>query len=108
MGAPAMIYEHRTYTVAHGLMDEYLLRYETHALPLQQKHLGRLVGFFVTDIGPLNQVIHIWAYDSFEHRAAVRGEAAAKGIWPPEPNLSDFYRRRDSILCRPAPFSPLG
>ena len=30
MGAPAMIYEHRTYTVAHGLMDEYLLRYETH------------------------------------------------------------------------------
>ena len=31
-----MIYEHRTYTVAHGLMDEYLLRYEIHALPLQQ------------------------------------------------------------------------
>ena len=72
-----MIYEHRTYTVAHGLMDEYLLRYETHALPLQQKHLGRLVGFFITDIGPLNQVILIWAYDSLAQREQCRAAMEA-------------------------------
>ena len=63
-----MIYEHRTYTVAHGLMDEYLVRCETHALPLPQKHLGRLVGFFVTDMGPLNQVLHVWACDKWAQR----------------------------------------
>ena len=63
-----MIYEHRTYTVQHGTMDEYLERYEKFALPIQLKHLGRLLGFFVSEIGPLNQVIHIWAYDSLADR----------------------------------------
>ena len=37
-----MIFEQRTYTVAHRRMEDYLARYERDALPLQRKHLGRL------------------------------------------------------------------
>jgi len=35
-----------------------------------------LVGFFVSDIGPLNQVVHLWAYDSLAHREAARATMA--------------------------------
>lgn len=65
-----MIDEHRTHTVAH-------------ALPLPQKHLGRLVGFFVTDMGPLNQVLHVWACDSLAQREQCR--AAMDAAQPGKP-----------------------
>lgn len=75
-----MIIEHRTYTLPHGGMDAYLARYRELALPLQMRHLGRLLGFFVSDIGTLNQVLHIWAYDSMADR-----EAAARRWRPIRP-----------------------
>ena len=75
-----MIIEHRTYTLPHGGMDAYLARYRELALPLQMRHLGRLLGFFVSDIGTLNQVLHIWAYDSMADREARR--AALEPIRP--------------------------
>jgi hypothetical protein len=30
-------------------------------LPLQIEHLGRLIGFSISEIAPLNQVVHLWA-----------------------------------------------
>ncbi|QHI98352.1 NIPSNAP family protein [Xylophilus rhododendri] len=76
-----MIFEHRTYTVAHGLMDDYLQRYEEFGLPVQQRHLGRLLGFFVSEIGPLNQVVHIWVYDSLADREQRRAAMEADPDW---------------------------
>lgn len=76
-----MIFEHRTYTVAHGQMDSYLARYEEFALPLQLKHLGRLLGFFVSEIGPLNQVLHIWVYDDLADRERRRAALDADPAW---------------------------
>jgi len=28
----------------------------------------------MTEIGPLNQVLHMWSYNSFEERAKLRGD----------------------------------
>jgi hypothetical protein len=102
-----MIFEQRTYTVRHGEMDEYLIRYQTHALPLQQKHLGRLLGFFVTDLGPLNQVIHIWAYDSYADREQRRANLEADPEWVifKDINRGTFTAQEVKIM-KPAPFSP--
>lgn len=102
-----MIYEHRTYTVAHGQMDAYLARYEEHALPLQLKHLGRLLGFFVSEIGPLNQVIHIWVYDSLADREQRRAALEADPAWAAFKltNRGSFVQQDVKIL-RPARFSP--
>ena len=76
-----MIIDHRTYTVHHGRMAEYLERYERLGLPIQLRYLGRLVGFWVSDIGPLNQVVHIWAYDSIADREERRARMAADPEW---------------------------
>ncbi|MES2413805.1 MAG: NIPSNAP family protein [Pseudomonadota bacterium] len=102
-----MIYEHRTYTVAHGKMDDYLARYEKHALPIQLRHLGRLLGFFVSEIGPLNQVIHIWVYDSLADREQRRAAMDADPAWTAfkETNRGTFVAQDVKILNN-ARFSP--
>jgi hypothetical protein len=102
-----MIYEHRTYTLHHGTMDVYLERYRTQALPLQLKHLGRLLGFFVSDIGTLNQVVHIWAYDSMADREQRRAALDADPAWVSfkDINRGSFVHQEVRIL-RPASFSP--
>lgn len=102
-----MIIEHRTYTVHHGAMESYLARYEAHALPLQQKHLGRLLGFFVSEIGPLNQVLHIWVYDSMADREERRARLEADPAWH-EFKLTNrgTFVAQDVKIMRPTRFSP--
>lgn len=102
-----MIYEQRTYTVAHGRMDDYLVRYERDALPIQRRHLGRLLGFYVSEIGPLNQVVHIWVYDSMADRERRREAMNADPAWQAykESNRGTFTAQEVKIL-RPARFSP--
>jgi hypothetical protein len=102
-----MIYEHRTYTLPHGTMDSYLQRYERDALPLQLKHLGQLLGFFVTDIGTLNQVVHIWAYASHADREQRRQALDADPLWSAfkKTNRGSFVHQEVKIL-QPTSFSP--
>ena len=102
-----MIVEQRTYTVPHGTMAKYLERYETHALPVQKRHLGRLLGFYVTEIGTLNQVIHLWAYDSLADRETRRANLAADPAWQEfmAMNAGSFTHQTVTIM-KPARFSP--
>ena len=46
-----MIYEERIYTIQPGKMVEYLKNYEELGLPVQKEVLGRLVGFWHTEVG---------------------------------------------------------
>jgi hypothetical protein len=102
-----MIIEHRTYTVHHGMMDDYLARYEQHGLPIQLRHLGRLLGFYVSEIGPLNQVVHLWAYDSLADREERRLRMDADPEWQ-RFKLSNrgTFAEQDVKILRPTRFSP--
>ena len=103
-----MIIDHRSYTVKHGYMKEYLERYERVALPIQMRHLGRLIGFFISDIGPLNQVVHIWAYDNIADREDRRERMAADPEWQAfmATNAGSFVEQENKIM-KPTTFSPL-
>jgi hypothetical protein len=63
-----MLVEHRTYTVKALHTADFLQLYERAALPLQLKYLGHLIGFFVSEVGPLNEVVHLWGFDSMAER----------------------------------------
>lgn len=77
-----MIVDHRTYTVHPGKLPEYLEMYKTEGLPLQQQYLGTCVGWYVSmDIGTLNQVVHLWAYDSLADRAERRAALMKDAAW---------------------------
>ena len=67
-----MIFEHRTYTFHPGALKAWLGKYEREGLPIQKKHLGRFLGLWVTEIGPLHRTIMIWAFDSLADREARR------------------------------------
>ncbi|VTN83758.1 NIPSNAP family containing protein [Klebsiella pneumoniae] len=60
-----MIYEKRTYTINPLKMADWLALYQSDALAVQTDHLGQLIGFFFTEIGVVNQVVHIWAYEAW-------------------------------------------
>jgi NIPSNAP protein len=79
-----MIYEIRTYTVRPGQVPEYLKRF-SEGLETRSRY-SPLYGMWHTEIGPLNQVVHIWAYESLQQRADVRAAATkdGSGKWPPK------------------------
>jgi hypothetical protein len=56
-----MIVDHRTYELQPGRLPDFLALYEKEGLPVQKKHLGNLVGFFTTEVGNVNEIVHIWA-----------------------------------------------
>ena len=99
-----MIYEVRTYRLKPNTGPEVVKRFgEAYE---KRKKYSELAAFFTTDIGPLNQIIHIWPYKDLNERAAVRGQAVKDGIWPPKGGEGTLVAQENKI-CIPAPFSPL-
>jgi NIPSNAP len=105
-----MILEIRTYTVQPGKAQQWLDYYEKHGLPVQQKHLGGLVGFFTGEIGTLNQIVHLWKYESLADREARRAAMAKDPAWQSylkdQPQPSPLVAQECRILT-PTAFSPM-
>jgi len=100
-----MIYEFRTYDLKPGSQAEVEKRfgeaYET------RKKYSELFAFWHTEIGPLNQIIHVWGYKDMEERHRIRAEAVKSGAWPPK--ISEFLVAQKSDIFMPAPFfTPAG
>ena len=76
-----MILEERTYTIRTGLVADYLKLYETEGYATHCRHLGLPVGWFTTETGTLNQVVHMWRYDSHAEREIKRARLYADPIW---------------------------
>jgi hypothetical protein len=77
-----VIVDHRTYTFHPGQMKPFLELYEREGYPIQSRILGEPLGWYVcTDIGPLNQLVHVWGYESLDERARKRAELAADPGW---------------------------
>jgi hypothetical protein len=95
-----MIVDMRTYQLKPRSLPEVLKRW-TEALPARVK-VSPLGGFWYTDVGPLNQIIHIWPYADFDERQRVLAERIPG--WPPR--TAEFIEHMESKLLLPAPFSP--
>ena len=57
------LYELRTYTLYVGKIKEAVEIYTTLGWPAIQKYEDKLVGYFLGDIGALNEVVHLWKFD---------------------------------------------
>jgi len=64
------LYEKRTYSVAVGRMPDIVRLYSEEGWPvLEAGGFGRkLVGYFISDTGPLHQLIHLWRFDDDNDR----------------------------------------
>jgi hypothetical protein len=95
-----MIVEFRTYRLKPGTVATAEERFG-QGLPARTK-VSPLAAFWHTEVGPLNRIIHVWPYDSFEQRAQVRSQKIEG--WPP--NIREFVEEQQSEIFIPAPFSP--
>ncbi len=103
-----MIVEERCYTVKPGTIHVYYKDYDPRGLNIQKRILGNLIGYFHTEIGELNQIVHLWGYDSLAERERRRAQLGADPEWLEYLKQSpDIIVKMESRILVPAPFSPI-
>src|SRR3954464_10055389 len=95
-----MIYEMRTYDLKPRALPEVEKRFG-EAYEARKKY-SELTAFFHTEIGPLNQIIHIWHYKDLAEREKVRAAAVKDGAWPPK--IAEFIVSQQSQIMIPFSF----
>lgn len=102
-----MIVEERIYTLHPGQAPEYLRLYAAEGLEIQRRILGRMVGYFFTEVGPLNQIVHLWAYEDLAERTERRRRLVADEGWQAyAKKIRALIVTQENKILTPAPFSP--
>jgi hypothetical protein len=105
-----MIYELRTYTLKPGTLGDMLKAASTISHDIRKDNYGKLEGYWSTEIGPLNQVLHLWSYSSYDERARLRAELGKNPRWTSEytPVIRPLIARQDIRLLNAliAPVAP--
>ncbi len=90
-----MIYELRTYSFAPGKMPDYLKLAEDVGNRIRGDRYGKREGSWVAESGMLNQVWHLWRYESLDERARLRTALAQDRDW-----TEQFVARIRPLLVR--------
>src|ERR1700693_4411964 len=102
-----MIFDHRTYNIKPNRLATFLETYDRHALPGQRNDLGEPYGFFVTHIGPLRRVVHLWQYENLADRELRRDAMEADPEWLAYRRVAleeDTLRAMENQILKPVPF----
>ncbi|OFZ86537.1 MAG: NIPSNAP domain containing protein [Betaproteobacteria bacterium RBG_16_64_18] len=100
-----MIVEERIYRMKPGKAPEYIRGYEQEGLAIQRPILGNLVGYYSTEIGPLNVIVHLWAYEDMADRAKRRAQLTTDARWLAYlPKVSHLLEQQENRILNPAPF----
>jgi len=105
-----MIVDLRTYTMVPGRLAAFLELYEKDGLPIQEKHLGKPIGYFVTEIGTLNQVVHLWGYESQGDRERRRNAMEKDPDWiayRKKSGATGNVQHQENKILKSTSFSPL-
>jgi hypothetical protein len=105
-----MIVDLRTYTMVPGRLAAWLKLYEAEGLPIHQRHLGKPVGVFTTEVGTLNQVVFIWAFADQADRERRRNALEADPDWASYRRHSaeaGNVQHQENKIIRSTAFSPL-
>ena len=105
-----MLYELRTYTVKPGTLGDMVKAAATVSHEIRGNDYGKLEGYWSSEIGALNQVMHLWSYPDYNERARVRGELGKNSRWVNEylPLIRPLIVRQDVRLLNAvrAPVAP--
>ncbi|KAM9357206.1 protein NipSnap homolog 3A isoform 2-T2 [Symphorus nematophorus] len=84
-------YEFRTYSIRPD-QNAAFLKLTNEKIHLRTAH-SELIGYWSVEYGGLNKVFHIWKYDSYSQRAAVRAALSQDPSW-----LSDYISQALPML----------
>ncbi len=100
-----MLVEERIYTTHPGKWREYLALYEAEGLDIQKRILGRMVGYYFSDSGTLNQIVHMWAYEDMNERAERRTALMSDKPWLAYvARMMPLLQSQESRILMPARF----
>ena len=100
-----MIFEMRTYLMKPGSIPKVIENWGPR-LPARTA-LSPLIFAGFTEIGPLNQWVHVWAYKNMADRETRRAQAMKPGVWPPPRHESVTLLKQENKFAVPASWSPL-
>jgi hypothetical protein len=101
-----LVYELRTYRAKAGRAPEFA-RLLVEVLPVRERY-SRIVGIWVSEIGPLNEALHLWAYRDLVERAAVRARALEDPEWQGfAGRATPLLEEMRSEVLLPVSFSPM-
>lgn len=98
-----MIHELRTYTVRQGTLSAMIKNAGTVSVDIRGDDYGKLEGYWATDIGPLNQVVHMWSYTDLNEWKRLRAELSRNERWTKEylPLSGDSLMHQDVRILTP-------
>jgi len=98
-----MIHELRTNTLRPGSQPLVAQTSAELGRDIRGDNYGKLEGYWTTEIGTLNQVVHLWSFDSLDERAQLRAALAKNARWQNEyiPKLLDHLVRQEVRLLNP-------
>jgi hypothetical protein len=105
-----MVVDHRTYDFHPGKMAPWLAAYGETGLAIQKKHLGQFLFMGTTEVGPINQVVFMWAYESLATRAKQRGAMAADPAWGEFAKMTGglgALKQQTNMIIKPTAFSAI-
>jgi NIPSNAP len=103
-----MIVNVRTYTLIPRKLGKYVEAFEKHGLPVMKRHGLELMGYYVSYIGALNQIVQLWRYDSLADMESKRAARDADPAWGEFQSLTEgMVLVQEDKVMRPASFSPI-
>jgi hypothetical protein len=102
------VYDFRMYTLKPGSTPDYMAAVRELALPIRQKYGVKLAGWYYSDIGDLNQVVHIWWFRDHAHMAEAKAKVAADPDWTQKylPRVREFIVAQKTYLMLSPDFAP--
>ena len=104
-----MIYDVRIYDLKPGTVDEYMAAVRDVGLPGRESHGIKLAGWYYTEIGTLNQVIHIWGYQDIEDMETKMRAVSADPRWVTDylPRVLPLLANQKNQVMHPSDFCPI-
>jgi len=100
-----MFVEERMYTLHPGKVPDYLKLYQEEGLALQTSFLPAMAGYYSTEVGTPNMVVHMWAYEDLKQRAECRAKMLADPAWQAYvKKVQPLVVHQETRIMVPAPF----
>ncbi|EFA82488.1 hypothetical protein PPL_04913 [Heterostelium album PN500] len=101
------VYELRTYSISLENFANFISLTQEH-MHMRAKH-SKLCGYWMSELGGINEVVHLWEYSSLDHRAQVRSNLRFDKDWNEKymAKMKPMVLKQENIVLKEFPWGKL-